>query len=141
MRHDVPVIVRITEARVALLERAVGQFKGAQGAASFVHAPGTVAFVAVDDGEVLGWCFGYELPRPDADTMFYLHELEVAPDHRRLGIGRALLAAFLAASTAAGASKLFLTTETANQPARSLYESLGGRLAAGGETVNYWFGL
>src|SRR5215813_11221122 len=107
-RHDVPVIVRITEAQVPLLERAVGQFKAAQGAASFVHAPGTVAFVAAEDGEVLGWCWGYELRRPDAGTMFYLHELEVAPAHRRRGIGRALLAAFVAASTAAGASKLFL---------------------------------
>ncbi len=34
---------------------------------------------------------------------------------------------------------MFLTTGEENLAARSLYESLGGGLAAQGPTVNYWF--
>jgi hypothetical protein len=50
-----------------------------------------------------------------------------------------LLRAFMEAGAKAGATKMFLTTGEANVAARSLYESLGGGLAAQGPTVNYWF--
>ncbi len=135
------MIVRITAGQAALLERAVDRFTGVPGSGSFAYAPGTIGYVALQHSEIIGWCWGYELPRPDGSSMLYLHELEVAPTHRRRGVGRELLGAFIAAGVSAGASKLFLTTETANQPARSLYESLGGQLTAGGETVNYSFPL
>jgi predicted kinase len=71
--------------------------------------------------------------------MLYLHRLEVAQERRRLGIGRALLHAFMSAGAQAGATRMFLTTGETNAPARTLYESLGGGLAAQGPTVNYWF--
>lgn len=73
--------------------------------------------------------------------MLYLHDLEVAPAHRRRGIGRRLVGAFMAAGRAAGATTLFLTTGAANSAARSLYDSLGGELATQGPTVQYWFEL
>ncbi|SBT53442.1 Acetyltransferase (GNAT) family protein [Micromonospora auratinigra] len=73
--------------------------------------------------------------------MLYLHRLEVAQEHRRRGIGGALLRAFMSAGAQAGASRMFLTTGEANGPARALYESLGGGLAAQGPTVSYWFPL
>ncbi|MFB6877842.1 GNAT family N-acetyltransferase [Streptomyces sp. NPDC056323] len=57
----------------------------------------------------------------------------------RRGVGRDLLRAFMEAGAKAGATKMFLTTGEANMAARSLYESLGGGLAAQGPTVNYWF--
>ena len=47
----------------------------------------------------------------------------------------------MAAGRRAGASKMFLNTAEANRPARRLYESMGGGLAAQGPTVNYWFQL
>jgi ribosomal protein S18 acetylase RimI-like enzyme len=71
--------------------------------------------------------------------MLYLHQIEVAEGHRRTGIGRELLRAFMAAGVAAGATKMFLTTGEANAPARALYESMGGGLASQGPTVSYWF--
>lgn len=135
------MIVQLAATDAALFRRAVQQFKGAPADETFLTAPGTLAFAAVEGATVLGWCFGYHLVRPDSSSMVYLHELEVAPEHRRRGIGRALLAAFLAASADAGASRMFLTTGAANVSARALYESLGGGLAAQGPTVSYWFRL
>lgn len=109
---------------------------------AFAEAPATLAFVALgSSNEVVGWCWGYYLVRPDAAPMLYLHELEVAQSHRRQGHGRALVEAFIAAGRSADAAKMFLSTAEANEPARRLYDSMGGGLAAQGPTVNYWFVL
>lgn len=113
----------------------------AGGGQAFLEAPHALAFVARRSEQILGWCWGYHLPRPDASSMLYLHRLEVASEHRRQGIGRALLRAFMSAGAQAGATRMFLTTGQGNAPARALYESLGGGLAAQGPTVSYWFQL
>ena len=123
----------------ALLERAVSQFMGAQSSRAFADAPNTVVFVAVNGSDITGWCWGYDLVRPDGSSMRYIHQLKVAEAHRRTGIGRALLRTFMTEGTRAGATKMFLTTGADNTAARSLYDSMGGGLAAQGPTVNYWF--
>jgi len=134
------MICRVSPAEVDLFETAVRRFGGdATGAVTFAQSPGTIAFVAVEDQEIQGWCWGYLLARPDATTMLYLHNLEVAESCRRQGIGRGLLRSFMQAGAQLGASKMFLTTGEENRPARSLYESMGAGLAAQGPTVNYWF--
>lgn len=134
------MICRVSSAEIELFETAVRRFiAGANGAVAFAQSPGTIAFVAVEDHDVQGWCWGYLLARPDATTMLYLHNLEVAERYRRQGIGRGLLRSFIQAGTQLGASKMFLVTGAENRAARSLYESMGAGLAAQGPTVNYWF--
>lgn len=129
-------------AQVDLLRQATLRFGKGDQVGAFVQAPATLAFVALgDSNEVIGWCWGYHLVRPDASSMLYLHGLEVAEEHRRQGHGRALLQAFMAAGRSAGAAKLFLFTAEANGPARRLYESMGGGPPAHGPTANYWFPL
>jgi ribosomal-protein-alanine N-acetyltransferase len=54
-----------------------------------------------------------------------LHFVVVAPEARRSGLGRGLLAAFEAAAEAAGAARLFLEVHEANAPARALYRARG----------------
>ncbi|MEU0556897.1 GNAT family N-acetyltransferase [Dactylosporangium sp. NPDC006015] len=136
------MISRVGAADVRLFDRAMAEFGVVPGGGrAFLGSPGALAFVASDGAEVLGWCWGYHLVRPDASSMLYLHRLEVARQHRRRGVGRALLRAFMADGVRAGASRMFLTTGEANVPARALYESLGGGLAAQGPTVSYWFPL
>jgi ribosomal protein S18 acetylase RimI-like enzyme len=140
-RQAVSMISKVSAADLPRFERAIRKFMGTDGGRVFAQTPGTLAFIASDDPEILGWCWGYHLVRPDASAMLYLHQLEVAVEHRRRGIGRQLLRAFMAAGLEAGAVKMFLTTGAANAAARSLYESMGGGLAEQGPTVNYWFRL
>src|SRR4051794_27055544 len=131
-----------TPAQIDLLRRATERFARTDQLGAFVEAPDTLAFVAIEDpNEVVGWCWGYRLLRPDTSPMLYLHALEVADEHRQQGHGRALLDAFITAGRNAGATKMFLLTAEANEPARRLYASIGGGLAAHGPTVNYWFSL
>ena len=127
---------------IDLLKRAAGTFRGVDnGVDAFALVDVALAFVAVDDDEIVGWCWGYFLPRPDGTAMAYIHELEVADGHRQRGIGRDLMQAFAHAADQRGASKMFLTTGEANAAARALYDSLGGGLAEQAPTVNYWFRL
>ena len=51
--------------------------------------------------------------------------LAVDPSHRRQGLARALLAAAIDSLRKAGAKRLFLEVDEANEPARGLYQSLG----------------
>lgn len=134
------MITRVTAADIRLFDLAVVTFGAVPGGGrAFLESPSAVAFVAFHGEEILGWCWGYHLIRPDDSSMLYLHRLEVAQERRRRGIGRALLRAFMSAGVQAGANKMFLTTGKANAAARALYESMGGGLAAQGPTVSYWF--
>lgn len=56
-----------------------------------------------------------------------LGDLAVHPDHRRQGIGRALLADVLAASGRRGAGELFLQVRESNRGAMALYDEAGFR--------------
>lgn len=129
-------------AQVDLLRRAALRFGGANDVQAFVESPASLAFVALGGSrEAIGWCWGYHLVRPEASSMLYLHALEVVEEARRQGHGRTLLQAFMASGKKAGATKMFLFTAEDNEPARLLYDSMGGGLAAHGPTVNYWFPL
>jgi len=56
---------------------------------------------------------------------FFLDEIYVRPEARRLGIGRAAIALAEQESRSLGARRLVLEVEKANPGARRLYESLG----------------
>lgn len=121
------------------VERAVHKFMKVSAGGAYASSPATMTFVAVDGSEIAGWCWGYNLVRPDDSSMLYLHQLEVDETYRRRGIARDLMTTFMTAGATSGATKMFLTTAADNTPARTLYESLGGGLASQGPTVNYWF--
>ncbi len=125
----------------AAVEQAVSKFMGVKAGQAYAVSPSTMTFVAHAGEEIAGWCWGYELVRPDDSSMLYLHQLEVDEAHRRQGIARDLMTAFMEAGSSSGATKMFLTTGADNTPARTLYESMGGGLASQGPTVNYWFML
>lgn len=55
----------------------------------------------------------------------YLHTLEVAPEHRRAGVGRELLRSCIASARAAEVRLFWLHVAEENLAARALYRSLG----------------
>ena len=95
-------------------------------------------FLAERDGEVLGvaglylseWNF-----RPS------LGNLQVAPEHRRTGVGRALVTDVIAAARALQARGLWLEVTNVNVAAVALYRSLGFRLCGLDEAMYMRWGL
>lgn len=69
---------------------------------------------------------GFIIARAMADEAEIL-TLVVAPEHRRRGIGRALVLSAATHAERLGARTLFLEVETANKAAIALYEALGFR--------------
>lgn len=67
---------------------------------------------------------GFALGRAVLDEAELL-TLVIAPDHRRRGLGRALLTAFEAAAQQRGASRAFLEVAADNAAALALYRSAG----------------
>ncbi len=72
---------------------------------------------------------GFVLSRAALDEAEIL-TIAVAPEHRRCGVGRTLLATHLSGLTALGVKRLFLEVDTENAAARGLYASSGFRQVA-----------
>lgn len=121
-----------------LLDRAVRAFRDVDAAAPdlFLEDPRSHAFVALDGGEVIGWCFGYELFRPEGRWMMLLYQIDVIEARRREGTGRQLLDAFVAVARSRGHQKMWLLTDAGNDAARRLYEGAGGEPT---EKLGYWW--
>lgn len=76
--------------------------------------------VAVQDGEVLGY-IGSQTVLGEADMM----NVAVSPDHRRKGVGRALIQRLIDDLKSQGSHILMLEVRVSNTPAITLYEDLG----------------
>jgi GNAT superfamily N-acetyltransferase len=83
-------------------------------------------FVAEERGRPVGIAITMEVPASLRLTHFWqIRDLFVLPTHRRLGVGRALLASVREAAIASGALRLVLQTEDDNDPALRLYADSG----------------
>jgi GNAT superfamily N-acetyltransferase len=83
-------------------------------------------FVAEDSGRFVGFATTVEVPASLRLAHFWqIRDLFVLPTHRRLGVGRALLASVRTAAIASGALRLVLQTEDDNDPALRLYADCG----------------
>lgn len=91
----------------------------------------TQVLVATRHGEILGFAimkFG--------DRQAHLHLLAVRPDHRRAGVGRAMLEWLEKSCRAAGIVEIRLEVRTDNMTARRFYDRLGYRHA--GQVPGYY---
>ncbi len=95
--------------------------------------PTTIATVAqAPDGTLVGYATAHATYETGhAERGLYVGDLFVAPEHRRQGIARALLAAVARAGHAQGARHLWLTAKATNTAAHAFYRRLGSR----GESV------
>ncbi len=84
------------------------------------------AFVAADEGAFVGFAITVTIPASlRLGHYWQIRDLFVLPNHRRLGVGRALLDSVRAAAIKAGALRLALQTEADNTPALRLYAECG----------------
>lgn len=97
---------------------------------SQAERPEMAVLVAVREGEVVGYAFGgmegndYMALRGPAGVVY---DLVVDPNHRRQGIGGALLAAVLDALSRLGAPRALLFTADKNHVAQALFDKAGFR--------------
>ncbi|GAA4346967.1 GNAT family N-acetyltransferase [Angustibacter luteus] len=66
-----------------------------------------------------------------------LRDLFVAPEHRRLGVGKALVNSVCSAAQAHGANRVSLVTEADNRTARDLYADAGFEAVAGYTSMSW----
>ncbi|MEP6767831.1 MAG: GNAT family N-acetyltransferase [Acidobacteriota bacterium] len=77
--------------------------------------------VADLNGKLAGFCIGYRAPR----SLGRIVTLDVRAEHRRAGIGRALLHRTIERLVLAGADQTVLEVDVRNAAAISFYERLG----------------
>lgn len=91
------------------------------------HYRSDLDLVAVaPDGRLAAFCIGWALP-DHSETQ--VEPLGVHPDFQHLGLGRALVLESLRRMRNLGARLAHVETYSVNDPARSLYESIGFQLA------------
>ena len=87
----------------------------------------TIFLAAFQDGEPVGFVFGYDLPRRHGKpSILFVYELEVSAAFRRQGIATRLMNELRRIAGARGTEDSFVLTEPDNAAANELYGSLGG---------------
>ncbi|HET9459949.1 MAG TPA: AAC(3)-I family aminoglycoside N-acetyltransferase [Sphingomicrobium sp.] len=87
-----------------------------------------VALVAAEGREVIGGLAGYELVKFEQErSEFYIYDLAVRADRRRLGVATALIAELRGIGARAGAEVVFVQADHGDDPAIALYSKLGRR--------------
>jgi predicted N-acetyltransferase YhbS len=111
-----------------LLARAVRIFSDETAVAPdlFLEQPRTHAFVALDGDDVIGWCYGHEILRPEGRWMMLLQRVDVVEKRRPERIGRQLLDAFVSLARSKGHENMWLYVDAGVVAARGLYEGAGG---------------
>jgi len=97
--------------------------------------PSNLLAVAEVDGHVVGFVWAHRLHRLRLEQRhLFLYEIEVAGEHRRRGVGTALMRLVLEDAASQG-SDLFVFTNHSNEAAVAFYRSLGGKVKNGDDLL------
>lgn len=103
-------------------------FIAEENAKQFLNNPMNWLFACIEDDQIIGFAYGYELSRLDSKgNMLYIHEIGVLPRCHRQGIGRTLIEKLRETTAHLGICRFFLSTQKSNLPACALYETCGGQ--------------
>jgi ribosomal protein S18 acetylase RimI-like enzyme len=99
-------------------------------AADLLASPNNLLFVAEVDTKPAGYAYAEVIRRPETSfhysyEMVYLHHISVRAEHRRCGVGDALVAAVRTAGQELGISLLALDVWTFNEDARAFFRRQG----------------
>lgn len=92
----------------------------------FLADPTHHLLLAYAGAQPVGFVSGVEMTHPDKGTEMFLYELAVDEDHRRRGIGRALVEALAALARTKGCYDVWVLTEEENEAAVATYRRAGG---------------
>jgi ribosomal protein S18 acetylase RimI-like enzyme len=96
-------------------------------ASLFLAREGHHMLVAFIEEAAAGFVSGVEMTHPDKGTEMFLYELSVAEEHRRLGVGRALVSALGQLAAERGCYGMWVGTEPDNVAAIATYQSGGAK--------------
>jgi ribosomal protein S18 acetylase RimI-like enzyme len=97
-------------------------------------------YVALLDDDVCGYLKAYRLKRLDCENDFFIiYHCFVQEKYQRKHIASDLMKLILDEARAANAYYTFLITQNNNEPAKKLYESLGGYNHPLNKEVFYWY--
>lgn len=93
---------------------------------ALLQRPDFFALAALTAGEVVGCVTAHALPMTrSASKELFVYDLAVQRDHRRRGIGRALVSELLACASQEGIEVAFVPADDEDEPALAFYRSLG----------------
>jgi GNAT superfamily N-acetyltransferase len=125
---DVPLIFSLV-VELAEYERAPEQVTGTPellAEALFGHRPSAEALIAECDGQPVGFAlFHGGFSTWECRPGIWLEDLYVPPEHRRSGVGRALLCEVASIAVARGCARLEWAALDWNTPALDFYRQLG----------------
>lgn len=93
---------------------------------AFLKEKNAYAYVAKEDGMIIGFAYGYVLVRPDGLRDFYLHAIDIMEGYQKHGYGTGFMKYIHAHAKSIGCRKLFLITNKSNKSACRCYEKAGG---------------
>jgi len=93
---------------------------------AFLADPRHLMLLAVAGGVVIGKASGTELFHPDKPAQLFINEVDVTPEWRRRGVGRALVSALVARARARGCSYAWLGTGRDNAAGNACFGSVPG---------------
>lgn len=100
--------------------------------AALMEQPENCVFIAESKGEPAGYAYAQilrlaETAHSYAYDTIYLHHISVRPEHRRQGVGAALIETVRAAGAEAGIAHIALDMWSFNDAARAFFERQGFR--------------
>ena len=94
----------------------------------FIENKENYIFAGIKDNKAIAFLYGYGMLRPDGKRMFYIHSVDVLPEHQCKGIGTKLMEYTLEyIKSEKQYYKYFVLTESDNIKACKLYQKYANR--------------
>jgi ribosomal protein S18 acetylase RimI-like enzyme len=105
---------------------------------AFISDKNCVGYFVYNEADVLGYIYGYVLPRLQESPMLYIHNMAVKKEYRHLGIGTLMMDAMKQHAKQNQLSKMFLITNKSNKRAVGLFKKEKGIIPHKDDMVFVW---